>query len=71
MWDDLSSGGSCEGASARDWCHAVDVDMSAEAEGARLLAAVEEEGLDEVSVFFAGNPEGFVLQFFSTFSTRL
>ena len=30
-------------------CHGIDMDMSAEAEGARLLAGVEEEGLDEVS----------------------
>lgn len=29
--------------------HGIDVDMAAEAEGMRLLAAVEEEGLDEVS----------------------
>ena len=36
------------------WGHDIDMNMSAEAEGARLLAEVEEEGLDEVS-FFAGN----------------
>ncbi len=43
-------------------CHDFDVDMSAEAEGARLLAGVEEEGLDEVS-FLCRKSRGFVLQF--------
>lgn len=40
-------------------CHGIDVNMWAEAEGARLLAEVEEEGLDEVSFFSAGNRDVF------------
>ena len=64
LWDE-SAGGAYDDGDRGFSCHDLDVNMSAEAEGARLLAGVEEEGLDEVS-FFA-EQKGFVLQFFSTF----